>query len=161
MMALQTSDTPNGLLPLPPAAGLPADPATAPEGHPCGAIPPQGCARALHASPRVLLWALCGVTASALGWPLGSPQCLQEVTAKPSWDPPASPTAAVSSKEPSYLSSRFLFPAGRSPLARASIPCARAVMCCISTSACSAFETHSWGLHPCGSLSALELPEHV
>lgn len=107
MMALQTSDTPNGLLPLPPAAGLPADPATAPEGHPCGAIPPQGCARALHASPRVLLWALCGVTASALGWPLGSPQCLQEVTAKPSWDPPASLTAGVSSKESSYLSSGF------------------------------------------------------
>lgn len=139
-MASQTSDTPNGLFTLPPTAGLPADPATAPEGHPCGAIPSQGCQRpcCLRLTPRPASRHLLRVTASPLGWLLRghflySPQCLQRDKGKPGWGPPTNHTAGVSGKEPSYLSSKFGFPSRRSPLGRAGSPCAGAMMYCIST----------------------------
>lgn len=96
-MASQTSDTANGPLPLPPTAGLPADPlplllkvtSVVPS-------PPKGCGTAPAACmphPRPASGLCCPGSQlhprdGSGGATVHSPQCLQEFKAKPRWDPP-------------------------------------------------------------------------
>lgn len=147
-MASQTSDTANGPLPLPPTAGLPADPLPLLlKVTPVVPSPPKGCGTAPAACmphPRPASGLCCPGSQlhprdGSGGATVHSPQCLQEFKAKPRWDPPPTLLLGVSGKEPSYLSPRLVFPAGRSPLALARGPCAGAMMCCISTNAGTGF----------------------
>lgn len=146
-MASQTSDTANGLLSLClPLQGcqlilllllkvipvVPSPPLCVPEPLLPACLTPRpapGAAQGHSFTPGV-----------ALEEPLSlQPQYWQEVKPKPSWTKPTNLTAGVSGKEPSNLSCKFVFPAGRSPLAQASSPCARAVVCCVSTDAHTGF----------------------